>query len=224
MYKNLELLNKKKHKSLAFNSSYAFSEKLIPITLKEFIKYNLPIIISGGNTQEFMLMAALPWQENIFNSKDCNILPLPMIYKMYPFIYVNAKDENTNKLYKAVALDVDGVSEKGTIRIFENDDLTKEAKKRINIAQEFIKLKEIEKKMIEELKRYSLLDKREFAVKVNNETKPILKDFFVVNRERLYTLNERILKEWQNRNWIFLLEYHINSINNIENLFLRDRK
>jgi len=224
MYKNLELLNKKKHKNLSFNSSYAFSEKLVPITLKEFVRYNLPIIISGGNTQEFMLMSALPWQENIFSSKDCNILPLPMIYKMYPFIYVNAKDENTNKLYKAVAIDLDGVSENGEIKIFENDDLSKEAKKRVNIAQEFIRLKEIEKKMIEELKRYSLLDKREFAIRIKNENKTILKDFFVVNRERLYSLNERILKEWEERNWIFLIEYHINSINNIENLFLRDKK
>jgi len=224
MYKNIELLNKKEHNALFFKSDYQFNDKLVPITLKEFVRYNLPIIISGGKRQEFLLITALPWQESLFFKKDCSILKTPDIYNMYPFTYVNAKNEKDDKLYKAIAIDKDGMSENGEIALFENDDLSKTAKQKINIAKTFFELKEIEQKMIEELKRYELLDKREFDIKIKDETKPILKEFYVINRNRLYNLDERILKEWEKRNWLFLIEYHINSINNIENLFLRDRK
>jgi len=224
MYKNIELLNKKEHKALFCKSNYEFKDKLVPITLKEFVRYNLPIIISGGKRQEFLLIAALPWQDSLFLKKDCSILKTPDIYNMYPFTYVNAKNEQNNKLYKAIAIDRDGTSENGEIPIFENDDLSKIAKQKVEIAKQFFELKEIEQKMIDELKRYELLDKREFDIKLKDTTKPILKDFYVVNRNRLYSLDERILKEWEKRNWLFLIEYHINSINNIENLFLRDRK
>lgn len=225
MYKNIELLQKGLS-ALKFKEEYNFNHKLIPITLTEFTNYNLPIIISGGKKQEFLLMSALPWQDSIFYKKDCSILKEPLIYQMYPFIYVNAKEEGSDKLVKALAVDKNGLNENYDISIFEDNDLSKKTKQKANAAKKFGQLKEIEEKIIQTLKKFEILETKEFDVKIEGkEPKSILKDFFVVNLEKLYNnLPQKILNEWKRNDWLFFIEYHVHSIKNIENLFLRDLK
>ena len=76
--------------------------------------------------------------------------------------------------------------------------------------------------IIDELKKHNLLIKRSFDIKVKeNESKTILSDFYVDDKEKLYKLDDKLLVNWAKKGWLHIIEAHIESIENITKL-LRD--
>ena len=74
-------------------------------------------------------------------------------------------------------------------------------------------------RLINELKKYNLLDKRSFEIKIEDgSTKSLLSDFFVVNKQRLYELDDETIVKWVKNGWLFVIESHMASISQINTL------
>jgi hypothetical protein len=229
MYKKVELLSKSNHKDLTIDSlenlDFAQDIRLVTIGLSEISKLSsiLPVIISGGDEQQFVVFSALSNQKNYFSSKRCEDLYLPMSLKGYPFTMVDSYEEdNEDRKFRAVAIDIKSefVGKSKKYKLFvEDGKLGSFAHSKVQMVQNLDRDKANSQKLISELKKYNLLDKRSFEIKVEDgSTKSLLSDFFVVNKQRLFELEDEILVNWAKNGWLFAVESHINSIAQINTL------
>jgi putative transposase len=229
MYKKIELFSKTNHKdlSLANMTSLDFAKdvKIIPLGLSEISKINsfLPVIISGGTENQFVAYCALSNQINFFSKEEYKYTYTPMFLKSYPFLMVDSYEENNEqRKLRAIAIDTESplVGTNNPNPIFdEKGALTQFGARKIQLVQNFEKDRINASKLIKELKKYNLLDTREFAIKLENgDKKVLLSDFFVVNKQRLYELDDTILLSWAKNGWLYIIESHIHSIENINTL------
>ena len=229
MFKKVELFSKTNHKDLSLANmislEFAKDVKIIPLGLSEISKVSsfLPVIISGGEENQFVAYCALSNQTNFFSKEEYKFTYTPMFFKSYPFLMVDSYEENNEKRkLRAIAIDTQsplvGTNNPNTI-FDEKGELSQFGARKIQLVQNFEKDRINGKKLISELKKHNLLDTREFAIKLNNdEKKVLLSDFFVVNKQRLYELDDTILLSWTKNGWLYIIESHINSIQNINTL------
>jgi putative transposase len=226
MYKKIEMLDKKNHFDLSIDDvkdlSFSKDFKIIPLGLSEVSKVAslLPVIISGGKTQEFVAFGGLNNQDSYYSITKCKDIYIPAILRAYPFLMVEAVEEgNENKKYRALAIDIDNkyVSNDKKYKIFEKEGvLSKEIKPKVDLIQKL----DIDilnaKRLIAKLKELDVLDKREFRVKTDNKEVVLLKDFYVVNEKRFFNLDDEVLLKFTKDGVVSLIQAHINSISNIE--------
>jgi hypothetical protein len=229
MYKKVELLSKSNHKGLALDVlkdlDFAQDIKLVTLGLSEVEKLSsiLPILISGGDTQQFVAFSGLSNQKSYFTTNRCQDMYIPMLLRGYPFLMVDSVQEGSeDRKFRAVAIDVESelVGGDKTHKIFEQDNvLSAFAQRKVQLVQNLDKDKSNAKRLINELQKYNLLDKRSYEIKVEDGTvKNLLSEFFVVNKERLFELDDEIILKWAKNDWLYTLEAHIKSIENINTL------
>ncbi len=227
MFKKIELLSKKDHKNLSIDKidNYWFAKELryAPVGLSEIAKLStkFPLIITGGDEQHFSVLLAIGNNDNYFSIQnryeDRRFVPAFM--RAYPFLMVEANDGKSDKKFRAVAVDVESlyVGEDKEIKFFSEDEQESELLKRsIGIVQTLDKDRFAADELVKTLNELDLLDKRDVTLKVESEAKTILSDFYVVNQERLYSLDDKLLLEWMKKGWIYLLENHMRSMENID--------
>ena len=226
MYKKLELLSKSKHKNLQLDElkdlEFAQEAHLITLGLSEIARLSslLPIIITGGKVQQFAVFTALSNQKNYFSTNVCKDIYLPMSIRSYPFTMVDTYEEgNPDKKLRAVAIDIESkyIGTKKVHPLFAADgSLGDFTKKKVQIAQNFEQDKSNAQRLILALRENNLLDKRSFEIKTQEgQVKVLLSDFYVVNREKLFKLDDSLLLKWSKNGWLFAIESHINSIEQI---------
>ena len=229
MYKNIELLSKSNHKDLTFSPldslDFAKDVKLVTLGLSEVTKLSslLPVVISGGEEQHFIVFSGVSNQNSYFSENRCKDIYIPMLLKSYPFLMIDTYEQgNSERKLRAVALDTqsDFIGADKKYKLFEKENvLSKQAQHKVQMVQNFDKDKINSLKFIAELKKYNLLDKKSFDIKLEDgSTKSILKDFYVVSRERLYQLDDEVILKWAKGGFLHILEAHINSIQNINTL------
>jgi hypothetical protein len=229
MYKKLELLSKSKHKNLELDElkdlDFAKNIHLVTLGLSEVSKLSsiLPIIITGGEVQQFAVFTALSNQENYFTTNSCKDIYIPMSLRSYPFTMVDTYEEGKpDKKLRAVALDIENkyIGSKKTHKIFTKDGILGNfTKNKVQTAQNFEQDKFNAQRLISVLKENELLDKRSFEIKMQDgKVKVLLSDFYVVNKEKLFTLEDALLLKWARNGWLFTIESHINSIEQISTL------
>lgn len=228
MYKKIELLSKEDHLNTKFSKakdlSFARELRFAPLGLSEIKKMScdFPVVISGGEEQEFIGIMALGSKDNYLSDKGSDIdRYIPTMMKCYPFLMVSAKQEGEeNKTFRGVAIDTgsDLMGEKCEFNIFEEENkLSVEAQQKMQMTQNYDLDRNNMKRLISELKVKDLLDKRDIEIKINdNESKKILSEFYVVNKERLNKLDDETLVKWYKMGWLCTIDAHINSIDNIK--------
>jgi predicted DNA-binding transcriptional regulator len=75
--------------------------------------------------------------------------------------------------------------------------------------------------LIQELQAHDLLVTQSFNLKIEGEIQTILKDYKIVDRDRLMSLDDEILAQWAKRGWIGIIDAHIYSLSNFEKLVQR---
>jgi hypothetical protein len=228
MFKNIELLSKENHENLAIDKmdGYSFAKdlKFAPIGASEIAKLSckFPVLITGGEDQYFSVLLALGNNDNYFTNfklEDGKFLPAFM--RTYPFVMVNANEQNSERVFRAVGIDSgsDYVGNDKAIKVFSSKgELSDEVKPKVTLLQNFDKDRSKANELVSLLKEHNLLDKRDVSLKVDGKEKNILTDFYVVNKERLHSLPDNLIVEWTKNGIMYALESHLNSISNIDNL------
>ena len=221
MYKNIEILDKKRCKSLKFDTVSPFeigkTMGVLPLGFNEVIdmaKYAPVIIMGDSDNLEFVAFGGISPQVTVFNDET---IYTPMFTKTYPFLNVILKD--TKEGIKNV-IGIDNGEFCGTKKerkIFSSSGtLEPLALEKIEMVRELNRQRVISKKIIKELQKYDLLLKRDFTVNYKQESKVILDNFYIVNREKLMQLDDTIIATWGKKGWITLLDIHLKSLANFQ--------
>ncbi len=224
MYKNIEILDKKRCKSLKFDTVSPFeigkTMGVLPLGFNEVIdmaKYSPVIIMGDSDNLEFVAFGGISPQVTIFN--DTTIYA-PMFTRTYPFLNVILKD--TKEGIKSV-IGIDNGEFCGTKKekkIFSSSGtLEPLALEKIEMVRELNRQRVISKKIIKELQKYDLLLKRDFAVNYETKTKVVLDNFYIVNREKLMQLDDAIIALWAKKGWTTLIDIHLKSLINFQKVF-----
>lgn len=219
MYKNLEILDKQKHKDIKFDNqdSIDIAKKIgfVPVGVAEILDMSCfaPVIITADDKAEFAAFTGISEEVNIY-SKEAYV---PRFVKSYPFLNVTAKDENDN-LNEVIGIDnADFTGEDKEVSIFNEDgELNEIANEKIENVRELNRQRAISKRIIEQLKENDLLLKRDFKVKVNDEERTLLNEFYIVDREKLLKLDDETIASWARKGWMSLIDAHIKSLGNFK--------
>ena len=224
MYKNIEMLDKKKFKSLKFDSVEPFevgkTMSVLPLGFHEILKmvHYCPVVIMGDDENlEFVAFCGIPPEATIFNDKT---IYSPIFIRTYPFLNVIAKD-NKGILKSVIGIDKsESTGAKKENSIFKsNGDLEKLTSEKIQLVQELNRQRDISKKLVAELKANDLLVKKDFKVILDGKEKVILEKFYSVNRSKLIELPDELLALWGKKGWLTIIDMHLISINNFSKLF-----
>ena len=229
MYKNIEILDKEKSKKLKFDNvdttQIAKNVGLIPLGFSEvwYASHSSVVIISSGEDAEFLAFTGISSEISIFNKSD---VYLPAFIRSYPFLNVQVKDDK-EQLNSVIAIDKnsDFVGENKAYNIINEDkSLSKEASIKIELVRELSHQRDVSKKIISELKSKDLLVKKDLRVNINNEEKTILKDFYVIDIDKLIKLDDKIISIWARKGWMSIFDAHLKSISNFEKILKSNLK
>ncbi len=225
MYKNIEILDKKKHEKLKFNTvdmiEVAKNIGVIPLGVNEVLDMSCisPVLISSGESGEFIAFTGVSKDMTVYNKSN---LYVPRFIQSYPFFNIVIKDEK-GKTNTVVAIDNDtkyiGKNKKNSI-FTKNGELENLTLNKIQLVRELHKQRDISKRIIEELKAKELLVKKDFKVKINNEEKTILEEFYIVNRDKLLKLDDATLALWAKKGWIGVIDAHLKSLGNFQKILV----
>ena len=224
MYKNIKILRKNETLNKKFSKADVKAKlevsKLVPLGVGEVFEYAsiLPVIISGGNNNEFVLFPGLSHEKNIFT--ECKYIKEPKFLSNYPFLMLQAKNEK-NEDISVIGFDdnEDYIGENKDFLIFEEDkELSISAKKLIDDVKILHTQRELSRKLISELKEKDLLVKQTFNINIDGEIKPILSDYYIINRQKLLEIDDITLSLWAKKGWIGIIDAHLNSIKNFQSL------
>jgi len=194
--------------------------KLIPLGVDEIISISgiAPIFIAGGDDLEFVMFSGLSPNHTIFHNN--NNIAIPKILNTYPFFMIKVINEN-NKNSVVIAIDKNDkyVNKSEKISIFNKDkDLTNETQDLIDDVKVLYKQRILSKAIVKELQKKDLLIKQSFNVKVNDEIKPVISDYYIVDKNRLNKLDDETLALWSRRGWMGIIDAHIYSLRNFKKL------
>lgn len=224
MFKNVKVLRKENN----FKNKYTApsieqklqSSRVIPLGVNEVYAYSsvAPIIISGSKIKEFALYCGLSASNNIFTKID--VLEEPQFIKNHPFLTIKVKNEkDEDVLVIGIDDDTNYIGEDKDLSIFdEKQNLNKEFEEKLQQAKQLEHLRTVSKEIISELEKYDLLQKQSFNIRVNGDIKPILEDYYIVNKEKLNKIDSEVLVLWAKKGWIGIIDAHIYSIRNFKKL------
>lgn len=225
MYKNIEILDKKKHAKIKFDGvdtlEVAKNIGIVPLGVDEVFEMSCisPVIISAGDSKEFVAFTGVSKEVNIYTNTNKY---MPQFLTSYPFLNIVVADENKN-LNTVVAIDKNEnyvAKNKKNFILDKSGALTKQADEKIATIRALDRQRAIGKKIIKELKENDLLLQKDFRVKTNESEKVLLKEFYIVNREKLAQLPDATLALWAKKGWMGVIDAHTKSLNNFQKVLV----
>ncbi|XOB61309.1 SapC family protein [Campylobacterota bacterium DY0563] len=226
MFKNLQILDKEKHKSLKVSEMkdlfFAKDLSSLPVILSEVATVGrvFPIVFIDGENPSISALISLGGENLAINSEGKWITNyLPFALRKYPFSVASVKD---NKEQKVIMIDEDSslVSKSKGKLLFKKDGAQSELlENAIKFLMDNEKHVQITKIMVKEIVDSGILEEREVAVGEGDEKKVLVSGFKVVDREKLNKLSDDILASWARRGIILFIEEHLKTLDNINTLF-----
>jgi len=225
MYKNIEILDKKKHNKTKFNTvntqEVAKNIGIVPLGVDEILDMSCvaPVLISGGDMGEFIAFTGISKDLTIYKSSS---LYLPRFVQTYPFMNIVVKDENQN-YNTVIAIDNDkeyvGAKKQNSV-LQKNGELEKVANEKVELVKKLDQQRNISKIVIKELKRLDLLIQKSLKIKTQSGEQTILEEFYIVNKEKLLKLDDATLATWAKKGWMGIIDAHIKSLGNFQKLIV----
>jgi len=225
MYKNIEILDKKKHNKTKFNSVDALEVAknigIVPLGIDEVLDMSCvaPVLISGGENAEFIAFTGISTEATLYKNSGHY---LPRFVQTYPFMNIVVKDENNN-YNTVIAIDNDkkyvGVKKQNKI-LSKDSELEKVASEKIELVKKLDVQRNISKIIIKELQKLDLLIQKSLKIKTNNGEQTIIEEFYIINREKLLKLDDAILANWAKKGWMGIIDAHIKSLNNFQKVLI----
>lgn len=226
MYKNLQLLDKEKHKDFKVSElkDLFFAKDLssIPLMLHEVqnIGKSFPVVFTNDETPVLVSLVSLGNGNLAINDENkwiTNYVPISL--RKYPFSMASVKDKPEQKI---VLIDEDSplVSKLEGKELFEDDGTQSELlTNAIKFLSDNEKYTIITKKLVEEIIKSGILEDREISIGEGEEKKVLVSGFKVVSKEKLNELSDDILASWVRNGIISFIDMHQKSLDNINILF-----
>lgn len=162
------------------------------------------------------LVALFGKDSNIIITKDFKGY-VPASVKNYPFSLAEVGGE------QVLCIDEDAPQLSGDgQRLFNDDDTPSEF---LGFAIDAMRAYNVELERtnvaIEEIKKAGILVNKELSVNINDKKVTLIKGFSVVSRKKLNELDDATLANFARRGYLELINSHLRSLSNLENLAAR---
>lgn len=148
---------------------------------------------------------------------------MPVTYPLlrrYPFSLASSQE---NPEQKVILIDEDSSlfsKTKGQQLFKKNGDKSDVLNHAIEFLTSHQQQAEITQSVATAIAKTGILEQREISVGEGEEKKVLVNGFQVVNREKLNALSDDILADWARKGIIGLIESHLQSLENIQQLFV----
>lgn len=226
MYKNLQVLDKEKHKNLKIsgiqNLDFLMETSFLPVVLNEsaIVGKEFPLVFTSNKNPTLVALVALGGENLALNNKGKWINKyIPAYVRRYPFSIGSTKE---NKDQKIILIDEDSSlfsEEKGNQLFKKSGEQSKFLENAISYLKNNDKQTSISRAVVEEISKYDILEDREISLGEGEEKKILVNGFKVIDREKLNNLSDEILASWARRGILSFIDVHIKSLENINKLF-----
>ena len=226
IYKNLQILDKRKHQKLKLNAisnfNFAKTSHVIPVSIQEvaLIGLSFPIVFTADTTCSLIALVSLGTDnlaiddEGQWISKD-----IPNFLKKYPFSLASSKD---NVEQKIILIDEDSnlfSKSKGKQLFKKSGEQSASLQNAIQLLTTYEQQMITSKNTIKEIVNSGILEDKNISVGEAHEKKILIDKFKVVNKEKLHALSDDIFTSWQDKGIITFIDAHLKSLDNIQTLF-----
>jgi len=224
MYKNIEILDKKKHAKLKFDMvdpiEVAKNIGIVPLGVNEVLDMggSAPILISAAEQKEFIAFTGISKEVTIYNKQNIYI---PRFIQGYPFLSVNAKNEKgENNPIIAIDNNKSFIGKNKQNSIFnKNDELETQSIVKVDLIRQLNRQRDISRTIIQTLQSEGLLLKRDFKIKNGDEEQVILNEFYIIDKQKFMKLDDATLALWVRKGWIGVIDAHFRSMENFQRIF-----
>ncbi len=226
MYKKLVPLDKENHKTLKLNQldnlNFAKDTAFAPVLLSEIANISLtfPIVFTDDENPIMTMLMSLGTGNLALNEDGKWITRyIPSFIRKYPFEIVSKKDEPEQKI---ILIDEEAKvfsKTKGKQLFKKNGNHSETLEKAINYLQFYSNEFEKMKAFAREISKSGILETTQISVGEEENKKILVQGFKIINKEKLYSLDDEILASWVRSGIISLIDIHLKSLNNIQTLF-----
>lgn len=229
-YKNVVPLNRDRHRNLKIRSdgraSFASSTHFLPLAVVELYEAAVayPIVFAGSGDATPLAIVGLRPDENLFVDADGRWAEgtyVPAFVRRYPFVLSRADEASSNFM---VCLDesYDGLSETEGLPLFDEEGNESEVINRVtNLLKNFLTETERTRLFVERLKALDLLSVQSIQVQDRNGVKYALRDFRMVDENKLKELDNDVLGELSRNGYLGCIYAHLVSLGNMARLASR---
>ena len=226
MYKNLQVLDKEKHKELKIspldNLNFAKQTAFLPVVANEIalVGATFPVVFTAEENTSLVALVSLGGDSLGVNDEGKWITGyVPSFLRKYPFSIASTK-ENADQ--KVILIDEDSAlfsKSKGKALFKKDGEKSETLEHAISFLTSHEQQSTVTKNIIKEIAQSGILDAREISVGEGDEKKVLVNGFKVVDKEKLYKLSDDVLASWVRRGIITFIDAHIKSLENIQTLF-----
>lgn len=216
IHMKLVALNPENHRNLSYHSDMIPPFPFAQIVASETIACEREFAIVFTNDVVPKLVALFGKDSNIIITKDFKGY-VPASVKNYPFSLAEVGGE------QVLCIDEDAPQLSGDgQRLFNDDDTPSEF---LGFAIDAMRAYNVELERtnvaIEEIKKAGILVNKELSVNINDKKVTLIKGFSVVSRKKLNELDDATLANFARRGYLELINSHLRSLSNLENLAAR---
>ena len=227
MYKNLQVLDKQKHKSLKVSAMedlfFAKDMPSVPVMLNEVenIGKTFPVVFTSNDESPKLISIVSLGNGNLAVNDEGKWITnyVPLALRKYPFAMASVKD---NKEQKVIMIDEDSslVSKSKGKQLFKKDgsqsELLENAIKFLSDNEKYVYMTQ---EIVKEIAKSGILDDRDISVGEGEEKKTLVNGFKIVDKEKLHALSDDILASWARRGILTFIDAHLKSLDHIQTLF-----
>lgn len=224
-YRSPEPLDFKRHKGLGVGGSgdfgFAQAANAVMLTAMEFAlaSRSYPVVFAAGEDPMPLAVLGIRNQENLFveNGVWTPHTYIPAYIRRYPFAFLESQDQKS--LILCVDVDADAIQKNGAVTFFDEKGEPSEFTRK---ALEFCRAFQIQFNMTRQLsallKQHDLLVSRQADITTPSGEKAAIKDFLVVDEEKLNALPDEAFLELRKAGVLPALHFHLMSLANFRNL------
>ena len=223
---NYVVLDKRTHKDLKISPlkslKFACDLDFVPILMSEVVPVAdiLPIVFTDEKVPKVVALVSMNGQNLTINDEGKYLEKyVPIFFKSYPFLLLPLAD-NADGRVVCIDESAENLNEIEGKELFTlNGDETDTLKAIKDFLFQYEELKMQTNAIVQEIVASGILDVRELTIGEGNEKKVLVKNFRVVNKEKLYQLEDKKLASWVRRGIISFIDIHIASLSKVEDLF-----
>jgi len=227
MYKNLQVLDKEKHKDLKVSSleNLFFAKDLssVSVMINETgnIGQTFPVVFTSNEESPELISIVSLGNGNLALNEEGKWIAnyVPFSLRKYPFTMASVKD---NKDQRVIMIDEDSslVSKSKGKQLFKKDssqsELLENAIKFLSDNEKYVNMTSI---IVAEIAKSGILEDRDISVGEGDEKKVLVNGFKIVDKEKLNALSDDVLASWARRGILTFIDSHLKSLDNIQTLF-----
>lgn len=226
MYKNLQVLDKEKHKNLKINpmTDLLFAKNLSSVALNAneviAVGASFPVVFGSESAPSIMGVFSITNENLAINNEGKWITNyVPMAIRKYPFALGSTQENPENKV---ILIDEESVlfsKTKGKGLFNSKGEQSEALDNAVKFLVSYEQQAQVSKNIAKLISDSGILEDREISVGEGDEKKVLVNGFRIVNRDKLNALSDDILADWVRKGIITLIDAHLRSLDNIKILF-----